>query len=113
MKEIIIPETYNYIGVFLTFACNYCINYFEEVKFDKRNISGEEWVKGLNRIVSRDDLPLSLQGGEPTVNKDFYYIINNIKPKLSIDILTNIQFNVDEFICRVGPERAKWKAPYA
>jgi len=81
MKEIIIPETYNYIGVFLAFACNlhcsYCINYFEEGKFDKRNISGEEWVKGLNRIVSRDDLPLSLQGGEPTVHKDFYYIINN------------------------------------
>ena len=81
MKEIIIPKTYNYIGVFLTLACNYrcsyCINYFEDGKFNKHLIGGEDWVKGLNRIVSRDDLPLTLQGGEPTMHKDFIFIVNN------------------------------------
>jgi len=117
MRDIKIPEAYNYIAVFLSLACNlrcsYCINYFEDGKFDKKIISGEDWVKGLNRIVSREDLPLSLQGGEPTVHKDFYYIINNIKPELNIDILTNIQFDIDEFIAKIDPERVKRKAPYA
>ncbi len=117
MKEIIIPKTYNYIAVFLALACNYrcsyCINYFENGKFDKKMINGEDWVRGLNRIVSRDDLPVTLQGGEPSVHKDFICILNNIKSSLKIDILTNIQFDVDEFIKRVKPDRLKRNAPYA
>lgn len=117
MKDINIPKTYNYIAVFLTLACNYrcsyCINYFESGKFDKKAIGGKDWVKGLNRIVSRDDLPITLQGGEPSIHKDFIYILNNIKPGLKIDILTNIQFDVDKFIKEVDPERLRRDAPYA
>jgi organic radical activating enzyme len=117
MKDITIPNSYNYIAVFLTLSCNYscsyCINYFEEGKFNKKHISGEDWVRGLNRIISRDDLPVTLQGGEPSIHKDFIYIINNLKPELKIDILTNLQFDVDEFISKVNPERLKRKAPYA
>ena len=63
--------------------------------FSKKHISGEDWVRGLNRIVSRDDLPISLQGGEPSLQKDFIYILNNIKPELNIDVLTNLQFDGD------------------
>ena len=117
MKPIIIPQTYNYIGTFLSLVCNlrcsYCINYFEEGMFSKKHISGEDWVRGLNRIVSRDDLPISLQGGEPSLQKDFIYILNNIKPELNIDVLTNLQFDGDEFIRRVNPNRIKRKSPYA
>ena len=117
MKPIIIPKTYNYIGIFLTFACNYrcsyCINYFENGKFDSKTISGEEWAKGINRIVSRDDLPVTLQGGEPSIHKDFIYILNGIKPELKIDILTNMQFDIDEFIKQVNPKRLRRSAPYA
>lgn len=117
MKNIVIPDTYNYIAVFLTLSCNYscsyCITYFEQGNFTKRHISGEDWVKGLNRIISRDDLPVTLQGGEPSIHKNFIYIINNLKPELKIDILTNLQFDVDEFISKVNPERLKRKAPYA
>ena len=116
MKSIIIPERYNYIAAFLTLACNYkckyCINYFGETKFISKNISGKEWVKGLNRIVSRDDLPITLQGGEPSLHRDFIYIINNIEEKLHIDILTNLQFDGEEFIRQVNPERLKRNAPY-
>lgn len=117
MKPIIIPQSYNYIATFLFLSCNlkcsYCINYFEEGNFSKKHISGKEWVKGLNRIVSRDDLPISLQGGEPSLQKDFIYILNNIKPELNIDILTNLQFDEDEFIRTVNPHRIKRKSPYA
>lgn len=117
MKPIIMPENYNYIGVFLTFACNlhcsYCINYFERDIIKRKGISGKYWVKGLNRIISRDDLPVTLQGGEPSLHPDFFYIINNLKPELNIDILTNLQFDVAEFIKKVDPNRIKRKAPYA
>ena len=117
MKPIIIPHTYNYIATFLSLACNlrcsYCINYFEKGNFSKKRISGKEWVKGLNRIVSRDDLPISLQGGEPSLHKDFIYILNHIKPELNIDVLTNLQFDEDEFIRNVDSNRIKRKAPYA
>ncbi|MBU1366306.1 MAG: radical SAM protein [Candidatus Omnitrophica bacterium] len=117
MKAIVIPSTYNYIGAFLTLGCNYrcsyCINYFENGKFNFKNSDGQDWVRGLNRIVSRDDLPVTLQGGEPSIHKDFIYIINNLKPELKIDILTNLQFDVEEFISKVDPQRLKRKAPYA
>lgn len=117
MEPINIPENYNYIGVFLTFACNircsYCINYFEQDIIKRKIISGENWVEGLNRIVSRDDLPITLQGGEPSLHPDFIYIINNLRAELNIDILTNLQFDVEEFIKNVHPDRIKRQSPYA
>lgn len=117
MKEIIVPETYNYIAVFLTLACNlkcsYCINRFEEGNFNNKHISGDEWVTGLNRIVSRADLPVTLQGGEPALHPGFFSIINNIKNELSIDILTNLKFDVGRLLKEVNPARLYRDAPYA
>ena len=39
--------------------------------------------------------------------------MNNIKPELNIDVLTNLQFDADEFIRNVDPDRIKRKSPYA
>lgn len=117
MKEITLPEGYNYIGVFLTLACNYrcsyCLNHFGESSVPEKMLSGEEWVKGLNRLNSCAELPLTLQGGEPSLHPDFIYIINNLNPELNIDILTNLQFDPEEFIGKVNPERLRRDAPYA
>src|SRR3989344_5347620 len=117
MKDLIIPNTYNYIAAFLTFDCNYncsyCINYFGDSKFVKKLLSGKDSVKGLNRIISRDDLPITLQGGEPSLHPDFIYIVNNLKPELKLDILTNLQFDIDEFISKVDPNRVKRNALYS
>lgn len=116
MKEIVTTNNYNYIAVFLTLACNYrcsyCINYFDDLS-TYPHLSGKDYVRGLNRIVSRDDVPVTLQGGEPSVHKDFIYIVNNIRPELQIDILTNLQFDVDEFAAKVDPARLRRNAPYA
>lgn len=117
LKPIVIPDNYNYLAVFLSLACNltcsYCINAFGRFDPGRKHLSGEEWVRGLNRLVSRDDLPVTLQGGEPSLHKDFIYILNNIKPELKIDVLTNLQFDADEFMAKVSPERIKRDAPYA
>ncbi|OGQ56940.1 MAG: hypothetical protein A3J24_00475 [Deltaproteobacteria bacterium RIFCSPLOWO2_02_FULL_53_8] len=117
LKPIILPEHYNYAAFFLTLACNltcsYCINRFGEDGFVKKRLTGKEVAAGINRIVSRNDLPITLQGGEPSIHKDFIYIVNNIKPELNIDILTNLQFDVDEFMKNVPPDRVKRNSPYA
>ncbi len=119
LKPIQVPRCYNYIAVFLTLACNlrcsYCINNFAGPVAKKchRHLNGKEWVEGLNRIISRPDLPVTLQGGEPSLHKDFIYILNNIKSLLPVDILTNLQFNVPDFIKKVNPERLKRESPYA
>lgn len=118
MKPIVIPESYNYIAAFLTFSCNlrcsFCINDFEMKARNKKRsfLSGEDWVRGLNRIVSRPDLPITLQGGEPTLHKNFADIVNSINSRLNIDVLTNLR---DEkiFIDNIDPRRLKRNAPYA
>jgi MoaA/NifB/PqqE/SkfB family radical SAM enzyme len=117
LPPIVLPESYNYVGVFLTLDCNlhcsYCINRFDEIPADRRFMSGSDWIRGLNRITPRQDIPLSLQGGEPTVHPDFYSIINGVNSSIHLDILTNLEFDIDLFIHQIDPERIKRDAPYA
>lgn len=120
MKQIKLPDTYNYIACFLTLSCqlkcSYCINLTSD--YDRRKIhhgrppmSKEDWITALNRIEASEDLPITLQGGEPTVHPYFYNIVNSVdKP---MDLLTNCQFNLDRFISNVPVKRFFRKAPYA
>lgn len=109
LQPLAVPESINYIAAFLTLTCNlrcpYCINNMHGSSVKKGIISGQDWVRALNRLTLRPNLPVTLQGGEPTLHRDFYYIIDNLRPDIEIDILTNLQFDVDEFISRVDPER--------
>jgi MoaA/NifB/PqqE/SkfB family radical SAM enzyme len=94
--------------------CDYCINsYSGENRTAVGTLSGRKWVEGLNRLVSRDDLPITLQGGEPSLHPDFIWIINNIRRNLNIDILTNLCFDIDTFITEINPLRLRRNAPYA
>ncbi len=117
MTELAIPERYNYIAVFLTLACDlrcpFCINRFSEDVERYPALPGDRWLEGLNRIVSRPDLPVTLQGGEPSLHPDFHAIVNGLRSDLNIDILTNLQFDVDAFMEAVPPGRVRREAPYA
>lgn len=117
LSTIKIPEHYNYIGVFLTFTCQlkcpYCINHEHGAKPTYATLTGADWVSALNRIQTRPDLPITLQGGEPTLHKDFYHICKCLRSDLPLDLLTNCQFNIDEFCRHVQPTRFKREAPYA
>ncbi len=73
----------------------------------------EDWISAANRLVLRSDLPLTLQGGEPTIHKGFYKIVSEVKEEIKMDLLTNMSFNVDEFIKNVPVWRFTRKAPYA
>lgn len=122
MKKIVLPNEYNYIAAFLTMRCNlncrFCLNAFNK-NFDRLGFdesSGEEWVNGLNKIDSRENVPVTLCGGEPFLHRDFIYIINNLKPELNIDLLTNLQWGekgIERFVKEINPQRLKRNSPYA
>jgi len=117
VTELKIPERYNYIAVFLTLACDlqcpFCINRFSNDVERYPVLPGEQWIEGLNRLVSRPDLPVTLQGGEPSLHPDFHAIVNGLRDDLNIDILTNLQFDTDAFMTAVPPGRVRRDAPYA
>jgi MoaA/NifB/PqqE/SkfB family radical SAM enzyme len=79
-----------------------------------KEMSGKDWVKALNRLESRPDVPITLSGGEPMMHPDFIYILNHLKPELNIDVLTNFSYKrvIDELIAKVKPERLRREAPY-
>lgn len=122
MPILVIPDNYNYIALFLSLSCNlacpYCINLNENgssrSKISKRHLNAKDWIDFINRLdMAREDLPITLQGGEPTLHKEFYDIIEGIKDEIKLDLLTNFMFDIDEFIARVDPRKFTREAKYA
>ena len=109
-----LPKEYNYIGIFLTYACNlrcsYCLNRQSYLK-SLLPMTPSYWIRALNRIEATEDMPLTLQGGEPTQYPYFYEVINEVdKP---MDLLTNGVFDVDRWIKNVPVKKFYRNAPYA
>lgn len=107
----------NYIGVFLTFrcglGCDYCINHSGELQ-PREEIPPKKWLKILQNLPVRSDLPITLQGGEPTQYPGFYSLVRVLaKRKIPLDLLTNGQFEADEFCALMSPSMFRSNAPYA
>jgi len=120
LPPIIPKKDHNYVAFFLTFACNlkcpYCINLHNSGIGNrpvKEYLKVDDWISAANRLVLRDDLALTLQGGEPTLYKDFYRFVNEVKPGIKMDLLTNMTFDADKFIKSVPLYRFTREAPYA
>jgi hypothetical protein len=107
--KVTLPSNYNYIGVFLSLSCNlscsYCINHTVGLNQRRKHLNAKDWIEALNKIETRDDLPITLQGGEPTVHKDFYEIIKGISKDKKLDLLTNIQFDPKTFMENISIDR--------
>lgn len=120
------PSTLNYIGVFLTLGCNlncaYCIN--DPAQSAERKalfplqapeMSPAYWVKALSRLPARADLPITLQGGEPTLfwrGKGLGDLLAGLPN--SFDLLTNMTVPADVFAGRLNGQQNKLRraAPY-
>ncbi len=122
LPEVSVTQDCNYIAAFLTFACpyrcSYCINSFESERGRYgRMMRGEEWVRGLSRLTNLEKadgiVPITLQGGEPSMHPEFYEIMNALPERIRIDVLTNLSFDIEEMISKVNPDRLRREAPYA
>ena len=116
LPELRTPNELTYVGVFLTlrcnFRCSYCIN--GEVK-PRKEMTAEQWIDGLNRLqIPREKMvPLTIQGGEPSIHKGFLEILEGIRQDLYLDILTNLSFNVRKFCKAALAGRFEREVPYA
>lgn len=112
---------HNYVAFFLSLGCNlncsYCINLHNEgsryLQAQRKQLTYKDWIDAANKLVLRDDLPLTLQGGEPTLLKGFNIFTKEVKPEIKMDLLTNMMFDIDQFIKEVPVERFTRDAPYA
>ena len=115
--NIKIPDHYNYVAAFLTLACNlkcsYCINHLSGVAQKNGFLNGDQWISIINRLELPKNLPITLQGGEPTVHPHFYKIIKALRGAIPIDLLTNSQFDPTILTKHVSPERLKRDSKYA
>ena len=121
-----IPESLNYIAVFLTLKCHlncsYCINDPQQgsdrkniFKQEKVSLSPLEWAKGLGRLKLHDDLPVTLQGGEPMIygkGKGVGELLELLPFKF--DLLTAFPFTPERLALAFNgqQEKLKRKAPY-
>lgn len=118
MKEIILPPEVSYIAAFLTLRCNlncaYCINKQGDFNLPQE-MSPEDWVTGLSRISTRIDLPISLQGGEPTIYPGFYKVVGGLyySHHKHMDLLTNGMFDLRDFYRQIHVDIFKRGAKYA
>jgi len=116
MEKIKIPLNYNYLSAFLTFSCNlrcnYCINRYNGL-YKYKPMPAKDWIRGLNRIEARKDLPITITGGEPTIHRGFYKILTGMNKNIPVDLLTNGKFKLLKFLCEIPPDRIKRKAKYA
>ena len=126
MNKLEFPQSLNYIGVFLTFDCNlncsYCIN-DPDHRGDRRTVfmfktglrthlRPEEWARGLNKLPARSDLPVTFQGGEPTL----YWKGDGLrqilaKTEVFADLLTNFALKPELFSEKLFGQQAKFQRP--
>ena len=130
LSQLKLPNSLNYVGVFLTLECNlgcsYCINDPEQtgqrgalfpikVKQQRKSLTPDEWSRGLNRIPYRADLPITLQGGEPMLyGKGRGLGLILAKTPHYFDLLTNFVLKPDVFVSNLNGQQAKLQrdAPY-
>lgn len=117
--KISVPKNYDYVGVYLTdkchLSCPYCINLHNQSSFGRykmRNLTPQEWIEGLNRFELPQDVPITLQGGEPFLYKGIWKILEKVHHK--IDILTALPpfLKKEEFINLKTLEWNRRTAPY-
>lgn len=77
--------------------CNYCVNEYDPDNGKLRQyseITAEQWLK----IIAKSKCStVVLTGGEPTLYKDFFELVNGIPAKYKVRIYSNMTFGPDLF----------------
>jgi organic radical activating enzyme len=109
----------NYIGAFIAFSCNlscsYCINNPDQsIQRSKTfnpiamEMSPDDWLAGMDRIGTRDDLPITLQGGEPLLYdaQQGLETLFSLAQHHKFDILTNLALSNPKGLAILAEGRA-------
>lgn len=101
------------------YACNYRCSYcFLAGKWDaaagaNRYLGTKKWVEAWSRIYDRyGACHIHLSGGEPSTYPDFFELLAYLNEKFTLQVSTNLTFNVADFIKRFNPERIKLDASF-
>lgn len=103
-----IPKEITYAELYYTLKCNlkceYCINAADKIQRTREEQSYKVLADAVNNI-DFDNLSLTIGGGEPTIRSDFYQFVDELREGISIDLLTNMQFDVKRFTQDIKPSK--------
>ncbi|MFH0790842.1 MAG: radical SAM protein, partial [Candidatus Omnitrophota bacterium] len=92
------------------YNCTYCFLHFEKSssRIEAARLNTDEWLKIWEDIYNKyGECEIQVTGGEPFCYPDFINLISNLSKLHMFSFSTNLSWNVDEFINKVSPARAK------
>jgi len=110
-----IIKDYNYIAVYLTFACDnacpYCITRIDGL-VGRETVPARDWINLFNAMKISEDVPITLQGGEPTIYPEFYEMMAGVELNKTFNLMTNLNFDPKEFMRKINPGIFNRQAPF-
>lgn len=120
LSKLTLPDNFNYVAAFLTMqchlSCNYCINSNDE-SVDRKQLFNaprsalppKDWIAIIKRIPVRDDIPISLCGGEPLLYKGLSIVLDHCNHHF--DLLTAFPSSAKQFAAAIGGHVHKFRRP--
>ena len=101
-----------HFGLDLTYACNYRCPYCERhAATAPRTV--EEWLRAWERISRRyGRCTIYMSGGEPSVYPGFHELVRALVRMHTVDICTNLSWEVERLVPEVGPEHLRISATF-
>jgi len=98
---------------YINVACNYRCPYCQPEKYIERRENFEKIIKIWEKIyMDYGPCHISFSGGEPTIYPDFFKMLKGLVKYHTIELITNLSFNVDKFINNFTPEQARIGASF-
>src|SRR3989339_288916 len=101
------------------YACNYRCTYcyfhgtWEERSKENRYPGLKRWKEIWDAIAERyGEGHVHISGGEPFIYPDFIELVRHLNVNFTVEFDTNLSFNVDDFMEKVGPERVKFATAF-
>jgi len=95
----------------LCHSCNYCCPYcgvWRDNPDKDPNLNVEEWDSIWTRIYNNyGSCHIYMSGGEPSVYSGFYDLVRRLSLKHSIEICTNLSWEVDKLVPEIPPSKLK------
>lgn len=95
----------------LCYACNYRCPYcriWEDSSIKELYLTAEEWIAIWDNIYNNyGSCHIFMSGGEPSVYPHFYELVRKLTMKHSIEICTNLSWDVDNIISEIPSSKLK------